>query len=149
MGHLILIRHCITFPGAPMLQELPSLVPSPHSHSTRDWKYLLLGVEVRLSRGKEDREPDIRPGIPPNTSGLESNPYSLCFKEPKKEPLLGHGLRILRRSGGPERLMSTGQASGVIYRCLKNGTLFSSGGGLRTLVEESTADEGYVVLLLA
>ena len=52
------------------------------------------------------------------------------------------------RSGGPERLVSIGQASRVIYVRCTNNVLFNSG-GLGTLVEESTGREGYVMLLLA
>ena len=67
------------------------------------------------------------------------------------DPTLG-GLRVrgvLRRSGGPERLICIGQASRVIYRRFKNIVLFNSGGGLGTVVEESRGEEGYVVWLLA
>ena len=62
------------------------------------------------------------------------------------------GLRVRqvwRRSGGPERLMSICQASEVLHGRSKNKILFSSGGGLGTLVEESPEEEGDVVLLLA
>ena len=62
------------------------------------------------------------------------------------------GLRVrgvLRRSGGPERLISIGQASRVIYRRFKSIVLFNSRGGLGTVVEESMGEEGYVVWLLA
>ena len=45
-------------------------------------------------------------------------------------------------------LISTGQASGVIYVHFTNIILFNSG-GLGTLVEESAGEEGYVMLLLA
>ena len=57
--------------------------------------------------------------------------------------------RVLRRSGGPERLISIGLASGRIYQRSKGIILFSSGAGLGTRVEESTGEEGYVVLLRA